>query len=54
MRELLSCNHGECWYKGDKIPCKVCGKVDTPKPIAIHNDALRMGGAIKNNNKDIS
>jgi hypothetical protein len=44
MRKPISCNHGKWWYKGDKIPCKVCGKVDIPRPLPIDKNALRMGG----------
>lgn len=44
MREILECNHGKWWYKGDKSTCKVCSRVDIPKPKPIDNNALRMGG----------
>lgn len=44
MREIIDCNHGKWWYKGDKSTCKVCSNVDIPKPQPIDKNALRMGG----------
>jgi len=46
MREILDCNHGKWWRKGDKNPCKKCksDRVVNPIATAITKDALRMGG----------
>ena len=45
MREIIECNHGKWWYKGDKNTCKKCEReIVKPKPYKISIDALRMGG----------